>query len=112
MPKKSSPSSARAALHSAAAFGFATRDPGAPPVVAQDVGLGQLLPAHEVEQASHAELRLRDEAVLVGRIRVEANGVFSGEIYSFEPHHGVEFQGLKIGERITFREEHVFKCGD
>ncbi len=111
MPKTSSPSSTPAARHDATALGFDTRDPGAPPIVAQDLGLGQPLPANKVEQAAHAQLRLRNEAVLVGRIRNEADGAYSGEIYSFEPHHGVEFAGLKLGERIAFRREHVFSCG-
>lgn len=112
MPKTSSPSSARGEPHSAAALGFAIRDPGAAPVVAQDVGLGHPLPPNQIEHALHAQLRLGDEAVLVGRIRREADGGYSGEIYSFEPHHGLEFGGLKIGERIAFREEHVFTCGE
>jgi hypothetical protein len=112
MPKTSSPSSAPAAPHSAAALGFAVRDPGAAPVVAQDVGLGHPLPPHDIDDATRAQLRLGGEAILVGRIRSEGDGAYSGEIYSFEPHHGVEFKGLKIGERIAFREEHVFTCGD
>jgi hypothetical protein len=112
MPKKSRPSSIPAAPPSAAALGFDTRDAAAAPIVVQDVGLGQPLAPRKIEDASHAQLRLRDEAVLVGRIRHEGDGTYSGEIYSFEPHHGVEFQGLKLGERIAFREEHVFSCGD
>ena len=112
MPKTSSPSSTPDAPHSAVALGFATRDAGAAPVVAQDVGLGHLLSPHDVDDAKHAELRLGDEAVLVGRIRREGDGAYSGEIYSFEPHHGLEFEGLKIGERIAFGEEHVFTCGE
>lgn len=101
-----------AAPHSAATLGFATRDLGAAPVTAGDIGLGQPLPPHEVGDAAHAELRLDGEAVLVGRIRPEGDGTFSGEIYGFEPHHGLEFEGLRIGERIAFREEHVFACGN
>src|SRR5688572_1597199 len=104
MPKTSSPSSTLAARHNATALGFDTRDPGAPPIVAQDVGLGHPLPADKLAQASHAQLRLHSEAVLVGRIRSESDGAYSGEIYSFEPHHGVEFEGLKLGERIAFRK--------
>ena len=100
-----------AARHSAAALGFAKRDLGAAPVVNQDVGIGQPLAAHEVGDARHAELRLGGEAVLVSGIRREGDGAYSGEIYGFEPHHGVQFAGLKLGERIAFREEHVFTCG-
>lgn len=101
----------RGAPLSAAALGFARRDGGAPPVVAQDIGLGQPLPAHKVGEAKHAELRRGSEAVLVHDIRREADGTYSGEIYNFEPHHGVVFEGLRLGDRLVFREEHVFSCG-
>jgi hypothetical protein len=100
-----------AAPHSAAALGFAIRDRGAAPIVAQDIGLGEPLPAHDVGAAKHAELRMHDEAILVRAIRHEGDGTYSGEIYGFEPHHGVQFDGLKLGDRVVFREEHVFSCG-
>jgi len=101
----------RGAPLSASELGFAKRGRGAAPVVAQDLGLGQPLPAHKVGEAKHAELRMDREAVLVHDIRHEADGTYSGEIYSFEPHHGVAFHGLNLGDRITFRDEHVFSCG-
>ena len=102
----------RAAPLSASQLGFARRDRGAAPIVAQDIGLGQPLPVHKVGEAKHAELRRDSEAILVHDIRREADGAYSGEIYSFEPHHGVAFKGLNLGDRIVFREEHVFSCGE
>jgi len=101
----------RGAPHSAAALGFATRDRGAAPIVAQDIGLGEPLPAHDVGAARHAELRMRDQAILVRAIHREGDGTYTGEIYGFEPHHGVQFDRLKLGDRIVFGEEHVFTCG-
>ncbi|MGQ0650871.1 MAG: hypothetical protein ACT4P4_01180 [Betaproteobacteria bacterium] len=101
----------RGAPLSASKLGFAKRDRGAAPIVAQDIGLGQPLPAHKVGEAKHAELRMGNEAILVHDIRPDGDGAYSGEIYSFEPHHGVVFDTLRLGDRIVFRDEHVFSCG-
>ena len=100
------------ALHSAARLGFAQRQPGDAPLFNQDVGLGDPLPARKVADASHAALKKGDGGVLVRAIQHDGDGGYIGEIYGFEPHHGTQFEGLKLGERIAFGEEHVFTCGD
>jgi len=113
---KSNPSSIRSdkasALHSAERLGFARHHAGDAPIVNQDVGLGDPLPPRRVANAAHAALKKGMEAVLVRSIQQDGDGGYIGEIYGFEPHHGTQFEGLKLGDRIAFGEEHVFTCGD
>jgi hypothetical protein len=49
---------------------------------------------------------LGSESVLV-RVR-ERSSLFVGEISGFEPSVGVEFHGMRIGDLIVFKEEHIF----
>jgi hypothetical protein len=56
--------------------------------------------------AKSVALRLGSESVLV-RVR-EQSSALVGEISSFAPSIGVEFQGMRVGDIIVFKEEHIF----
>lgn len=51
-------------------------------------------------------MRLGSESVLV-RVR-EQSSAFVGEISGFAPSIGVEFQGMRVGDMIVLKEEHIF----
>ena len=63
-----------------------------------------------ISDGDEVTLRIDDEDVLVRNVAKTSPGHFSGEVYGFEPSYGIEFGGLKIGDRIEFTENHVISC--
>lgn len=63
-----------------------------------------------VSDGDEVTLRIDDEDVLVRNVSRTSPGQFSGDVYGFEPSYGIEFGGLKIGDRIDFTEDHVISC--
>ena len=96
-------------MHNASKLGFATRRPGDGPVITQGLSPGQTL-RPEPAGAKNAVLKTDCERVLVRAVHHQTEGTYTGEIYGFEPSYSLEFGGMKVGERIEFRDEHVFSC--
>jgi hypothetical protein len=91
---------------SAAELNFSTRQPGGLPAWVSNPAPRQPLRIWPLADAKSVTLRLRGENVLV-RVR-ERSSLFVGEISGFEPSAGVEFQGVRVGDLIVFKEEHIF----
>lgn len=98
-------------MHNASARGFAVRRPGDSPITTQNFTPSNKLKNADLSNAKDAVLHKGSERVLVRDIVREADGQFSAEIYGFEPSYQLDFEGMKVGERIVFRDEHVFSCG-
>lgn len=98
-------------MHNASARGFAVRRPGDSPITTQNFTPGNRLKNTNLSNATDAVLHKGSERILVRGIVKQLDGQFSAEIYGFEPSHGLDFEGMKVGERIVFRDEHVFSCG-
>ena len=91
---------------SAAELNFSTRQSGSLPAWVSNSAPRQPLRLWALADAKSVTLRLRSENVLV-RVR-ERSSLFVGEISGFEPSAGVEFKGVRVGDLIVFKEEHIF----
>jgi hypothetical protein len=91
---------------SATELNFSTRQRGDLPTWVSNPVPRQTLRIWDLPNAKSVTLRLGSESVLV-RVR-ERSSLFVGEISGFEPSVGVEFQGMRIGDLIVFKEEHIF----
>ena len=64
----------------------------------------------EIEDGDTVTLLIGAESVHVGEVTTTGKGTYSGNIHGFSPSHAVEFQGLKLGQRVDFSIENVFTC--
>jgi hypothetical protein len=85
---------------------FSTRQPGGLPAWVSNRARRQPLLIWTLADAKSVTLRLRGENVLV--LVRERSSLFVGEISGFGPSAGVEFQGVRVGDLIVFKEEHIF----
>ena len=63
-----------------------------------------------VKNGDSVELRIGNERVMVRNVQARGNSEFYGEVIGFEPSEILELGSVKIGDRITFEEAHVFSC--
>lgn len=71
----------------------------------------------QVKEGDYVTLRIRINPLDPKTLTVQVKGVhiidgshFSGELYGFVPSHASQCQGLKIGDKVEFDEDHVFSC--
>jgi hypothetical protein len=91
---------------SATELRFSTRQRGDLPAWVSNIVPRQSLRIWALADAKSVTLRLGSESVLVG-VR-ERSSLFVGEISGFEPSLGREFQGMRVGDLIVFKEAHIF----
>lgn len=77
----------------------ANRDPGQPIKIA-------------VRDGDSVSLRKDGEDVLVRSVRAVGHSRFTGIIYGLDPSYELEYQGLNIGDRVTFEERHIIACSE
>ena len=59
------------------------------------------------QDGDDVSLTLNGETLNVVNIKIFENGVYEGEIKSFRYSCGVEFNGLKLDDPITFMRRHI-----
>lgn len=92
-------------------MGFEERHSGFGYTVVSSYNEGEEIETDGIDDGDNVSLRFSDERVLVRDVSYDdEENIYWGVIYGFEPDIGVEFEGLKIGEEISFREDHVFSC--
>ena len=91
---------------SATEINFSTRQRGDLPAWVSNPAPRQSLRIWALADAKRVTLRLGSESVQV--LVRERSSLFVGEISGFEPSAGVEFRGMRVGDRIVFKEEHIF----
>src|SRR3954468_23306494 len=93
--------------HDAKQLGFDRRY-GAAPGWVWNLPQGAPIPEPTLEKARELLLKFKGETVLVVEQRQLPDGSFEGTISGFEPSQRLEYQGLRIGDRIQFEPGHVF----
>ena len=93
--------------HNAAELGFMFRPLSTRAVCVDGRRLYSSVPSL-LPQAEWAVLKKDDERVLVRCVEREPDGWFSGEIHAFEPSGAERIESLSVGDRLRFRELHVF----
>ncbi len=63
-----------------------------------------------IENGDSATLHIEKEAVYVKNIVRLPDNSFSGRVFGFEPSFSLEFNGIKIGDKTNFNEEHIITC--
>jgi hypothetical protein len=63
-----------------------------------------------VQNGDCVVLQIGSESVLVENVQVLGYSRFRGEVNGFEPSGALEYQGLKVGEDVTFEEAHIISC--
>ena len=95
-------------VHDPQLAGLEERPAGEAPLVVRDLTADPTPSSDSLEVAKAAVLKAREMAVLVDILAARPGGVFLGEISGFEPPVGAGRGGMRVGDRITFRAEHVF----
>ena len=65
---------------------------------------------NSIEDGDSVVLHIGHESVLVNNISLLPNNGITGIVYGFEPSVALEFNGIKIGDIVNFKEEHVISC--
>ena len=94
-------------IHDATARGFATRSESGISGIVFGYRLSQLKSPPSITDCLSVTLRHADRDVHIDQFVVQADGVFTGTISDFRPGTS-EYRGMKIGDSIRFREQHVF----
>jgi hypothetical protein len=66
----------------------------------------------EIKEGDNVVLRIDNESVLVRNVHLVSRSHFIGEVYGFEPSFALEYQGINIGYKVEFEEEHIISCSD
>ena len=94
-------------IHDATARGFATRSESGISEIVFGHRLSQVQSFPAITDCSLVTLRHGERDVHIDPFVVQADGVFTGTISEFRPGNS-EYRGMKIGDSIRFREQHVF----
>jgi hypothetical protein len=94
---------------SAAELNFSTRQSGDLPAWVSDIMGGPRLRLWSAADAKIVTLRVGSEKILV--LVRERSSLFVGEISGFEPSRGSAFQGMRVGDLIVFKAEHIHGDG-
>jgi hypothetical protein len=99
-------------MHSASAKDFVQRDRGIGIIQVQNFRPGQVLKPVDIAQARTVVLKTGTQSVLVESIELSQDGSLVGRIAGFEPAKTMDFEGMRIGDKVSFQETHVFSVGD
>ena len=88
---------------------FTKRSDGSSIIFSGNHSPGQLL-KNTVQDGDCVVLQIGSESVLVENVQVLDSFRFRGEVNGFEPSGALEYQGLKVGEDVTFEEAHIISC--
>lgn len=94
-------------IHDATRQGFATRSESGISEVVFGYRRSQVQSLPAITDCSSVTLHHADHDVHIDQFVVQADGVFTGTISEFRPGNS-EYRGMKIGDSIRFREQHVF----
>ena len=94
-------------IHDAIAQGFAARSDSGISGIVFGYRLSQVQSFPAITDCSLVTLRHGERNVHIDPFVVQADGVFTGTISDFRPGTS-EYRGMKIGDSIRFREQHVF----
>lgn len=97
-------------IHDAQAKAFRKRQHGSV-IAVGNYAPGDVVGRKGLADATDAVLHTRDGTrVLVRSIKSVGSKEFTAEIYGFDPSHGTEHEGMRIGDMIRFNELHGFSC--
>ncbi|HDL01404.1 MAG TPA: hypothetical protein ENH23_04145 [candidate division Zixibacteria bacterium] len=65
---------------------------------------------NSIENGDTITLHIEKESVYVKNILRLSDNNFSGKVLGFEPSFSLEFNGVKIGDKVNFNEEHIITC--
>ena len=70
----------------------------------------QVLLDFTISESENAIVHLKGIPVLLEDIQAQADGTYLARIKGFEPPSEIGPSGLRVGDAVGFREEHVFSA--
>ncbi len=72
--------------------------------------VGNIQGKNTVQDKDQVVLRIDDESVLIKDVKKLGASSFNGTVMGFEPSFTEEFNGIKIGDKVSFESKHIVSC--